>query len=82
VKRLRIGRLSIYIEPRDIWVGAYIARQAVYVCPVPLLVIKWQRHGAYLRRSTDSPVTHFLGQGTDDDDRKRLADAGKEDSDA
>lgn len=36
-------RLSVYVEPRDAWVGAYIAEKAVYVCPVPFLVIRWQR---------------------------------------
>lgn len=41
--RIRIGRMSVYVEPRDIWVGVYIAPNAVYVCPVPLLVIKWDR---------------------------------------
>ncbi|GAA0853280.1 hypothetical protein ACFQVD_26810 [Streptosporangium amethystogenes subsp. fukuiense] len=42
-RRLRIGRLSIYVEPRDIWVGVYVAPAAIYVCPLPLLVVKWDR---------------------------------------
>lgn len=42
-RRLQAGRLSIYIDPRDIWIGAYVAERAVYVCPLPLLVFKWQR---------------------------------------
>jgi hypothetical protein len=42
-RRIRLGRLSIYIEPRDVWVGAYIAPAAVYVCPLPLVVFKWDR---------------------------------------
>lgn len=42
-KRLRFGRLSVYLEPRDIWVGVYVAPAAVYVCPLPLLVLKWDR---------------------------------------
>lgn len=33
----------IYIEPRDIWVGAYVAPRWVYVCLLPLLVIKVKR---------------------------------------
>jgi hypothetical protein len=41
-KRLCLGRLSLYIEPRDIWIGVYVAPSAVYICPVPLLVIKWE----------------------------------------
>lgn len=43
MRRLHGGRLSIYVEPRDVWIGVYIAPDAVYVCPVPLLVIKWER---------------------------------------
>jgi hypothetical protein len=37
------GRLSIYIEPRDLWVGAYISETAIYICPLPMLVLKWRR---------------------------------------
>jgi hypothetical protein len=45
MKRLRLfrGRLVIYIEPRDAWIGAYIAEDYVYVCPVPFLVVRWSR---------------------------------------
>ncbi|MFG2001743.1 hypothetical protein ACGFNU_21585 [Spirillospora sp. NPDC048911] len=42
-RRLHRGRLSLYLEPRDIWVGVYVAETAVYVCPLPLLVLKWDR---------------------------------------
>lgn len=40
-RRIRFGRLQVYVEPRDIWVGAYVAPKALYVCPVPMLVIRW-----------------------------------------
>jgi hypothetical protein len=30
---------------RDLWVGAYVAEQAVYVCLIPTLVIKIRRNG-------------------------------------
>jgi len=43
VRRLTLGRVSVYVEPRDAWVGVYVAPAAVYVCPLPLLVIKWRR---------------------------------------
>lgn len=33
-------RARIYIEPRDIWVGVYVAEHAIYICPVPMVVIK------------------------------------------
>lgn len=42
-RRLRIGRLAVYIEPRDIWIGVFIAPAAIYVCPLPLVVLKWER---------------------------------------
>jgi hypothetical protein len=37
------GRLSVYWEPRDVWVGVYVADRAVYVCPLPTLVVRWRR---------------------------------------
>jgi hypothetical protein len=37
------GRLVAYIEPRDIWVGVYVAEDYVYVCPLPLCVIRIDR---------------------------------------
>ena len=36
-------RPRVYLEPRDAWVGAYLARDALYVCPLPLLVLRWER---------------------------------------
>lgn len=48
-RRLRLGRLAIYVEPRDIWVGVYVAAAgvgesgAIYVCPLPMLVLRWSR---------------------------------------
>ena len=36
-------RIRIYIELRDIWVGVYVAPNAVYFCPLPMLVIRWSR---------------------------------------
>jgi hypothetical protein len=44
VKRLHLGsRVQFYFEPRDAWVGAYIAPSAAYVCPLPFVVIKVNR---------------------------------------
>lgn len=42
-RRLRAGRFSVYLEPRDVWIGVYVAPGAIYVCPLPLLVLKWER---------------------------------------
>ena len=38
-----VSRLRVYFEPRDAWIGVYVAPKAVYVCPLPFLVIRWQR---------------------------------------
>lgn len=35
--------IGIYIEPRDAWIGVYLAEYQVYVCPVPFLVIRIDR---------------------------------------
>jgi hypothetical protein len=43
VRRLTIGRLQMYVEPRDVWVGLYVSPEALYVCPLPLCVIRWSR---------------------------------------
>lgn len=45
--RIRIGRVSIYVEPRDVWIGCYIALDAIYVCPLPLLVIRVARRAKH-----------------------------------
>lgn len=43
-RRLRFGRLQVYVQPRDIWVGTYVDPKAFYVCPLPMLVLRWDRH--------------------------------------
>jgi hypothetical protein len=40
-RRLRRGRLAVYLEPRDIWIGVYRGPDAVYVLPLPFVVFKW-----------------------------------------
>lgn len=42
-RRLRRGRVELYLEPRDLWVGVYVAPYAVYVCPLPTVVVKVRR---------------------------------------
>jgi hypothetical protein len=37
------GRLKIYFEPVDVWIGVYIADDYFYVCPLPCLVFRWVR---------------------------------------
>lgn len=50
----RRGRLSLVLEPRDLWLGLYVAPGAVYVCVVPCLPLRWQwrRPGAPGRPGT------------------------------
>lgn len=37
------GRVEIYLEPRDVWVGVYVSDAAVYVCPLPFVVFRISR---------------------------------------
>lgn len=41
------GRIALTFEPRDIWIGAYVAEDYVYVCPLPLLVVRWERRDSW-----------------------------------
>jgi hypothetical protein len=34
---------AVYIDWRDWWVGVYVSDAAVYVCPLPCLVLRWMR---------------------------------------
>lgn len=34
---------QIYLDPRDWWIGAYVAPAAVYVCLLPCIVVKIHR---------------------------------------
>jgi hypothetical protein len=40
---LHVRRLSLVFEPRDVWIGFYVAPRAVYVCLVPCLPLRWER---------------------------------------
>lgn len=37
------GRVTIYVEPRDVWIGLYVAPGAIYICLLPMLVIRLTR---------------------------------------
>jgi hypothetical protein len=42
--RLYSGRrLALLFEPRDLWVGLYIAPAVYYLCLLPTLVLVWER---------------------------------------
>jgi hypothetical protein len=34
---------AVYLDWRDWWIGAYVSDRAVYVCPLPCLVIRRMR---------------------------------------
>lgn len=36
-------QIKVYLEPRDAWIGVYVAELFVYICPLPFLVIRWER---------------------------------------
>lgn len=38
--------MKVYIEPRDWWVGYYRGDEHHYVCPLPTVVIRWDRKAA------------------------------------
>lgn len=40
---LRLGRLSLVFEPRDIWLGLYIGPDAIYLTLIPCLPLRWAR---------------------------------------
>jgi hypothetical protein len=54
------GRLRIYFEPRDAWSGMYVAKDAIYICPVPFLVLRWQR-GPQITLRWDSQNGWYCG---------------------
>jgi hypothetical protein len=39
----RCGRFTLLVEARDAWIGVFVAPDAVYVCPLPFLVLRWTR---------------------------------------
>jgi len=51
-------RVSIGVEPRDFWVGVFVAPDAVYVCPLPCLVVRLARGPVY------RPFRDPMGHGT------------------
>ena len=51
----RCGRLSLVFEPRDIWLGVYVAPGAVYACLVPCFPLKWERRKVSVIRCAGTP---------------------------
>jgi hypothetical protein len=41
--RRRPRGVRVYLEPRDAWIGVYVSNDAVCICPLPFLVIRWKR---------------------------------------
>lgn len=38
-----LGRVAVYFDARDWWVGYYRGDDDHYVCPLPCLVVRWRR---------------------------------------
>ena len=36
-------RLDVYVDTADWWVGVYLGPTAIFICPLPCLVVRWQR---------------------------------------
>ena len=39
----RGGWVAAYIDLRDWWIGVYVSDRAVYICPLPCVVIRIMR---------------------------------------
>lgn len=37
------SKVYAYFDPCDLWIGVYVSTEAVYVCILPTLVIRWSR---------------------------------------
>jgi hypothetical protein len=37
------GRVEVYFDRRDLWIGVYVSEQAIYLCPLPVLVVRISR---------------------------------------
>jgi hypothetical protein len=52
---VKAGRFSVVFEPRDCWVGVYVAPHAVYVVLVPCVAFRWARQdGRSARESAEN----------------------------
>lgn len=47
----RRGQLEVQVNLRDLWVGVFVDPRAVYVCPLPCVVLRFSRG------STEDPMT-------------------------
>lgn len=34
---------TVELDRNDLWIGVYISPMAVYLCPLPCVVLKWRR---------------------------------------
>lgn len=57
-KRFTLGRLQVYFEPRDLWIGVYVAEKAVYATSVLSAGI---RSGRAYESAPVEPLTVYLG---------------------
>lgn len=47
-----MSRLSLRFAWFDLWVGVYVAPDAIYVCPLPMILVKWRRAGSTDKEGT------------------------------
>jgi hypothetical protein len=41
--RLHVGKVQIYFDFKDWWIGYYRGEFSSFVCPIPTLVFRWYR---------------------------------------
>lgn len=49
-------KIALYLEPRDAWIGVYVGPNAIYVCPLPFVVIRWTRRATRTGRLMDNAI--------------------------
>lgn len=55
-RRFQRGPVSVYLEPYDLWIGAYIANDAIYICLLPCIVIRIARQPRQRRCTAQTPT--------------------------
>jgi hypothetical protein len=66
-----VKRIRVHLEPRDCWVGVYVAPKAVYVCPLPFVVVRWDRRVEAVASALD-PIDPFDDESVSATEREHI----------
>ena len=47
-----MSRLTVSLAWFDLWIGVFISKDAVYICPLPCILLKWRRRSRGKRGGT------------------------------